>query len=190
VAGLATAATIAAAAPASAARLFTPDGTGDNYATRDGVIFTEAGSRTNTDVIASAVRHTRDRINASVGYDDLVRSTDVVVTPVRVHASNGKTYLLKVKAGPGDRDGTASLLRYTGHGAQTARVACSDVRHVISYADNLVAVNVPRSCLGYPSWIEYGGTVRAVDESGTVFTDTLLDGGPVNDLYSERIKRG
>lgn len=190
VAGVATLATLAAVAPASAARLHTPDGTGDTYEKGDGAIFSEAGSRTNTDVVGSAVRHTLDRVNASVRYVDLVRNDDRIVTPVRVHASNGKTYLLRVTAGPGDRDGTARLVRYTGNGAETVRVACSGVRYSISYADDLVAMNVPRSCLGNPSWVEYGGTVRTVDAEGTVFTDALLSGDAVNDLYSERIKRG
>jgi hypothetical protein len=180
----------AAAAPASAARVLTPDSSGDTWSRGTDGVFSEAGSRVNTDVVASAVRHTMQRVNASVRYDDLVRSTDHVVTPVRVHASNGRTYLLRVTAGPGDRDGTARLVRYTGTGAQTARVACSGLRHSISYADDLVAVNVPRSCLGNPAWVQYGGTVRTVDGSGSVFTDTLLDSGPVNDLYSARIQRG
>src|SRR5690349_14164013 len=100
--GLATIATLAAVGPASAARLHTPDGTGDTYEKVAPATFEEAGSRTNTDVVGSSVRHTLDRVNSSVRYSDLVRNDDRIVTPVRIHASNGKTFLMRVTAGPGD----------------------------------------------------------------------------------------
>ena len=181
---------LASTAPANAARLLTPDAAGDAWVKGADGVFSEAGSRANTDVVASAVRHTDRFVNASVRYDDLVRDGDRIVTPVRLHASNGTTYLLRVTTQAGDRDGTARLLRYTGQGAQTARVACDGLQHSVSYADDLVAVSVPRSCLGRPAWVRYGGTVRTVDSEGTVFTDALLSGDPVNDLYSARIARG
>lgn len=187
---IATIATVTATGPASAARLHTPDEAGDTYERVAPLTFEPAGSRTNTDVVGSSVRHTLGRVNSSVRYSDLVRNDDRIVTPVRIHASNGKTYLMRVTAGPGDRDGTARLVRYTGRGFETVRVACKDVRFSISYADDLVAMNVPRSCLGHPSWVEYGGTVKAVDAEDTVFTDALLSADPGNDLYSERIERG
>ena len=190
VVALAVLAPLAATAPANAARLLTPDAAGDAWSLGDDGVFREAGSRANTDVVASAVRHTDRRVNASVRYDDLVRDGDRIVTPVRVRASNGTTYLLRVTAEAGDRDGTARLLRYTGQGARTVRVACEGLQHSVSYADDLVAVSVPRGCLGRPAWVRYGGTVRAVDSEGAVFTDALLSGDPANDLFSARIDRG
>ncbi len=190
IASLAVLAAVASTAPAGAARLLTPDAVGDAWSRGSDGVFTEAGSRSNTDVVASAVRHTDRRVNASVRYDDLVRNGDRVVTPVRVLASNGTTYLLRVTAEAGDRDGTGRLLRYTGKGAQTVGVPCEGLQHSVSYAEDLVAVSVPRSCLGGPAWVRYGGTVRAVDPDGTVFTDALLSGDPVNDLFSARIARG
>ncbi len=179
-----------AAAPASAARLVTHDGTGDVYEKGDGEVYAEVGTRTNADVVGSALRHTDRRVHASVRYADLVAGDDRVITPVRVHASTGKTYVLRVSAGPGEREGTARLLRYTGTGARTVRVACPGLQHSVSYADDLVSVSVPRGCLGSPAWVRYGGTVRTVDASGAVFTDALLGGDAVDDLYSGRIRRG
>jgi hypothetical protein len=190
IASLAAVAAVASTAPAGAARLLAPDASGDVWVKGSDGVFSEAGSRANTDVVASAVRHTDRRVNASVRYDDLVRDGDRVVTPVRLRASNGTTFLLRVTAEAGDRDGTARVLRYTGKGAQTVQVACEGLQHSVSYADDLVAVSVPRSCLGGPTWVRYGGTVRAVDDEGTVFTDALLSGDPVNDLFSARIARG
>ena len=176
--------------PASAARILTADSTGDVWSRSADGVLSEAGSRISTDVVASAVRNTDRRVHASVRYDDLAATSDRVVTPVRIQASTGRTYLLRVTAGPGDRDGTGRLVRYTGRGAETVRVACEGLRHSVSYAEDLVAVSVPRRCLGKPTWVRYGGTVRTVDQEGTVFTDALLSRDPVNDLYSARIPRG
>ena len=184
------AALLLAAAPASAARLATADDSGDVYSKGQDGVFTEIGTRTNTDVVGSAVRHTDRRVRASARYTDLARTGDRVVLPVRLHASTGRTYLLRVTAGPDDRDGTATLRRYTGTGAQTVGVACSGIEHSVSYDDDLIGVSVPRGCLGNPTWVRYGGTARTVDAEGTVFTDALLSGDPVNDLYSARIRRG
>ena len=178
------------AAPASAARVHTADETGDVYSKDAEGAWSSVGTRTNVDVVSSAVRHGDSRVRGAVTYDDLVEDDDRIVVPVRLHVSTGETFLMRVVAGSEDRDGTATLLRYTGTGADVERVACQGMDHSVSYADERVVVSAPRACLGRPTWVRYGGTVRTVDSEGLTFTDALLSADPVNDLYSERIRRG
>jgi hypothetical protein len=176
------------AAPASAERLHTPDATGDVWTRGSDGVWSQATPRPNSDVVGSSVRHTDTRVNASVRYDDLQRTDSRTVLPLRLRTSAGQTFLLRFAFGPGDRDGTATLLR-DGR-TSTTRVACEGLQHSVRYDDDLVGLSVPRRCVGRPAWVRYGGVARDVGADGGVLTDALLSGDPVNDLYSIRIARG
>ena len=188
-AGLALLLTSLTAAPASAARLHTPDATGDDVWTRGADdVWSQATPRPNSDIAGSSVRHTDTRVNASARYAELEQTDSRTVLPLRLRTSAGQTFLLRLVFGPGDRDGTATLLRDSR--TSVTRVACEGLQHSVRYDDDLVGLSVPRRCLGRPAWVRYGGVARDVGADGSVLTDALLSGDPVNDLYSTRIARG
>ncbi len=177
-----------AAAPASAARLRTSDAAGDVWVRGDDGVFAEAGSIADVDVLGSAVRHTSTHVHGSARYATLERGEGRFVLPVRLRTSAGRYYEVRIVATPDSSGGTLVLRRGTPSGP--VRVACSGTDHLIDYDEEITAFSVPRRCLGNPSWVRYGGVARLVDGDGTVYTDALLSGDPVNDLWSTRIPRG
>ena len=179
---------LSTAAPASAARLRTSDGAADVWTRGEDGVWSEAGSVDNVDVLGSAVRHTTTHVHGSARYATLERGEDRFVLPVQLHTSNGAYYQVRIVATAEDPGGTLTLRRGTESGPK--RVACEGMDFLIDYDEEITAFSVPRRCLGRPAWVRYGGNARLVDGDGTVFSDALLSGDPVNDLWSPRIKRG
>jgi hypothetical protein len=188
VAGLALVAVAAAAVPAQAARLRTSDPAADVWQRGDDGVWSEAGSVTNVDVLGSAVRHTSTFVHGSARYATLERGEDRFVLPVRLRTSAGVSYEVRIVATEERNGGTLTLIRGTADGP--VRVPCRGTDHLIDYDEEITAFSVPRRCLGNPTWVRYGGVARLVTADGTVYTDALLSGDPVNDLWSPRIKRG
>ena len=188
-AAVATAALLTAS-PATAQLRATSDDTGDVWMLDEHNIYSpvEAG-RVNVDVVRSTVRHSDRRVKAWVRYDDLVRNTDTATSAVRLRTSAKRTYLLQLTTGPGNRRGTVVFGRYTSDGF--VDVDCKSIRKAVRYGKNRLVVSVGRACLKRPRWVRYGGEAVAIEEGpGTTYTDALLGGDPVNDLFSRRIRRG
>ncbi len=178
------------ASPAAAKVRTTADQTGDVWMVNDDGSYSQVeDGRINVDVLRSRVRHTDRRVKAVVRYDDLVRNTDDTTAGVRLRTSKGQTYLMQLTAGPGNRTGTVVFGRYTDDGF--VDVACKSIRKAVQYRKDRLVVSVRRACLGRPRWVRYGGQAVAIEEGpGATYTDALLSGDPVNDLFSRRIRRG
>jgi hypothetical protein len=189
-AAVAATAALLTASPAVAQVRTTADQTGDVWLAEDDGSYSQVEEgRTNVEVLRSRVRHTDHRVTAVVRYDDLVRNTDTTTAGVRLRTSGKETYLLQLSAGPGNRAGTVVFGRYSDDGF--VDVACGSVREAVQYKKDRLVVSVGRACLGKPRWVRYGGGVSATEEGpGASYTDALLSGDPVNDLFSPRIKRG
>ncbi|HYO39746.1 MAG TPA: hypothetical protein VER39_08825 [Nocardioidaceae bacterium] len=142
----------------------------------------------NVDVVRSTVRHSARRVTASSRYGDLVRNQDTATVSFRILTSGNRTYLLQLSAGPGNRKGRVVFERYAG--STLVPVRCAGVRRSVQYVRNRLVVSVPRRCLKRPKWVSYTGEATAIEEGpGAAYTDALLSGDPVNDLFSPRIRR-
>jgi hypothetical protein len=168
----------------------TADGTGDVWSVNDdGTYSAVEDGRVNVDVVGSTVRHRDRRVRATVRYDDLVRNTDTATAVVRLRTSGGRTYLLQLSTGPGNRSGTVVFGRFTDDGFED--VDCGSIRERVRFGKDRMVVSLGRACLGRPRWVRYGGEAVALEEGpGASYTDALLSGDPVNDLFSKRIRRG
>jgi hypothetical protein len=59
-----------------------------------------------------------------------------------------RSFVAFVTIGPGDRGGTHTLMQTDG-----TPVTCTGMRHSVSYADDRIALRIPRACLERPAWV-------------------------------------
>lgn len=139
-----------AAGPAAAERLTVADRRGDVLKVEEGATSGEPAPGSTFDVWRSTFAHTADRVVARVRFDDLRPTGKRLRVWVNLQDGRGRTHYVGVEGVPGDRSGTAWLMGNRGQD-----LSCR-VRHRIDYADDVVRVSLPRTCVGSPRVLRFG----------------------------------
>jgi hypothetical protein len=138
------------AGPAAAERVTVADRRGDVLKVEEGATSGEPAPGSTFDVWRSTFAHTPERVVARVRFDDLRPTGKRLRVWVNLRDGRGRTHHVGVEAVPGDRSGTAWLM-----GDRGRDLPCR-VRHRIDYADDVVRVSLPRTCLGSPRVLRFG----------------------------------
>jgi hypothetical protein len=156
-------------AAAQAEVLVTPDASGDVV----GVLIYSDGTRTpypeteDGDIVRTRVAHRDDRVRIRIEYRDLLRKghrDDFV----RIRTDEGLKRDIIVESGPRNPRGRATMYR----GLWSFKC---QVDHRKSFRDSVLVIDVPRSCLGNPSWVRFRAVTASTCCSGEqTFYDAAL----------------
>jgi hypothetical protein len=175
------------------------DGAGDVWEntydpTTDSDVWTATESAYNTDVVSTVIRHNARRVNILVTYNDLQKQPDVSISSVvTLRFNEGPRRSVFVDAWPGAWKGSSSVFKLN---AKTggAPVSCDGLSHVIDFTANTVAMSVPRSCLGSPTWLEANVVTRSSGNLDQEVQRNLFDNGQssghTDGGWSTRLRRG
>jgi hypothetical protein len=189
--------TLAGASPASAAHWTHEDAVGDvqsQTATFDegtgeiqeGEPIT-APDNTDTDITRVKVNHRTHRVVLQTTLRDVTAKSGFAVYDLRT--DTGKYSVLQ-RLGKDKSFPAFSFSRANGD-----RVRCPEVERSVDRADNRATVELPRRCLGRPSWVRVGAGVAKLDLTETSFTvlaDDALEDAVISDelVLSPRVRRG
>lgn len=132
----------------SPSRVVLRDGTGDVWKVNVRTsAWRKVGELPAADVTRAVVRHRSDTVVVRVRFVDLRRTgRQTYWTGIETPRDTFYTELVSRR---GARAGQLTLF----DGPAGARLPCAQLAHRIDYAADLVAVRVPRSCLGTPRWV-------------------------------------
>lgn len=196
---LATAVLTAVLAPtgvASAGTITVDDGTGDvwediyNQETQTQE-YAEAGSQFNVDVVSTVVRHTQYKVIIETSYADLKKQQVTFGTFNRLRFADGPRIVAAVDTFNAWRG--ASLLAKDGSGEP---IKCGNLTHEIDYEANTVVLNIPRTCLGNPGWVEVNSFTAGNEEDPEAsagyrnYLDNALRAGPNDGGWTARVRKG
>jgi hypothetical protein len=128
--------------------------------------FTPAPDATEPDVLSLKVVHGLRQVTATMQLADLSKTSDLNEYGLELRTNDRRTYIADLMASPKHWNGRATF------SAARGSASCKQMTHSIDYAANRVTIDVPRSCLGRPRWVQ--AAALAVDE--TVTTTTSPDG--------------
>jgi hypothetical protein len=137
------------------------------------------------DVTRAFVTHATSAVRIRMRFADLRR---VAVQFYQVQIGTPKNaYFIAVTSAPGARRG-----RHTFDGG---RGTCRRMTHRIDYANNIVSMRIPRSCLGRPRWVVVGLTnalliERPNGEDEKVYLDNPHNHESFSDEVTRRLYRG
>jgi hypothetical protein len=176
---------VATALPAQAARVSLSDPAGDTWTASDPA--EPAASARNTDLRRTTIVHGAKRVTIRSRYADLVqpRKGETISLAVRLRSDEGPKRNAFVFVTPKAPYGRHRLLVERND----QRVPCPGMRHRVSYARDLMTVAIPRSCLGYPRWVQL--MVVAVDlqgDDGTI--DDAASTASEPSSWTRRLRRG
>lgn len=140
----------------------------------------------NGDVVRTVFRHSGRRVGVRVKYADLAREGEGRADLLVLRTNEGVRRDVVVFSGPGVWRGEATMFRPNGR-----EVSCP-IRHRVDYADEVLALSFPRSCLSRPRWVRTGvGSLTFVGEMS--YVDDAQRRGPVGEsdlTMSPRVRRG
>jgi hypothetical protein len=169
---------MAPAAAAEARSITNIDQRGDVFSFDESENPTPEPGIVNGDILKTRLSHGINRVRVKVRFADLKRKGAFRGEYVRIRTNAGVRGSVSLYAGPGDWQGFAQLNRNDG-----THFGCS-IGHSISYADNIVRLSVPRSCLDNPRWVRLGvGSFWYSADGSRVFADDALLDGKVHANY-------
>lgn len=174
------------ATPAFAARVVVHDGRGDVWKVEEGG--TEgipAPRATIGDFVRTNFVHTNTRIRVKAKFVQLERTGRRLVLWVDMRDQDGKKTIAGVRAGRGNRDGSALLLTNRGRD-----IDCN-IRHSIDYKENTVRVGFPRQCIDSPRYLRF----RAMSEHirrdwAYAYLDNPHNNQAFSSNWSQKVRRG
>jgi hypothetical protein len=138
------------AAPAAAASLTVRDATGDMWILEEGSDDPDPAPHARiADIVRTTYRHTQDRVVVRARFVELAPVGRRFTLWVGLLDQDGRETTVGVRATRRDRDGRTILM-----GARGREIECA-VRHRIDYRDDVVRIEVPRSCLGDPARLRF-----------------------------------
>lgn len=181
-------------APATAAddepptRVVLRDGAGDvwkvNMRTSH---WTLVGDLPPADVTRAVVSHRTHAVVVRARYDDLRRiGTQRYFTGM---ATRRGDFFVEVASRPGSRAGRHTLY----DGVAGDRLACKQMSHDIDYANDVVRLRVPRSCLDRPRWVRANvGNIFVTGERPhrRFYADNPHNDEPYSNFGTRRLFRG
>jgi hypothetical protein len=163
------------------------DGTGDVWRMTLGSA--DKVRRPAADVKRAVVRHVPATVRVRMRFADLRRAGSQSYQ-VTYRTPGGGYYLAVLESLPGARSGRSSLWGMESE----RRLRCPELRHRIDYARDLVALSVPRSCLGDPSWVRVNMTnllapLEDPTGDGRIFVDNPHNHRPWSEAFTPRLYR-
>jgi hypothetical protein len=127
-------------------------------------------TRANVDLVRASVTHAPRLVRVRLTYDELVRGTDFRIAGVVLRTPARERFVLHWGAFPGKPRGDVELYGLTGDDPQRR---CRGLSGAPDYARDVVTVEVPRSCLGRPRWVEFValGEAFGTGESDDMYGD-------------------
>ncbi len=186
-AAIASIAVLTTALPAHAEKLALKDATGDVWEADQDTI-SRSDERINIDLKKSTLTHSESSLDLDAKYADLRRNAKgrfALTLEIRDNESD-YTYGL-VLARSGKPQGRASLSDDTGE-----RVRCPDLDHKLSYGKESIALSIPRTCLGEPTWVRarIGAARIKKADAETVYFDDASSTRAFTRRWTERITVG
>jgi len=186
-------AVLAPAAAASARSLTIDDSTADTWENvynpdTQSDDWLAAGSKLNTDITKTVVKHSANKITITATFDDLKAKDAGYGLVDRLRFDHGPKVVANVDAN-GKWKGQAAL--YTNHSGQ--QIDCAGLTHAIDYTANTVEISIPRSCVGKPTWVEVAEfSVSNVSDDTT--THSYIDDAGTDShgfgTWSDKVRRG
>jgi hypothetical protein len=169
-------------------RVVLRDGTGDvwkvNMRTSH---WTFVGDLPPADVTRAVVSHRTHAVVVRARYDDLRRiGVQKYWTGI---ATRRGDYFVEVVSRPGSRAGRHTLY----DGPAGSKLACGRLSHDIDYAEDVVRVRVPRSCLDRPRWVRVNiGNLLVTGQKPNrkFYADNPHNHDPYSNFATRRLFRG
>lgn len=186
-------AVLAPAAAASAHSLTIDDSTADTWEnvynpdTQSDDWFA-AGSKLNTDITRTVVKHSANRITITATFADLKAKDARYGLVDRLRFDHGPKVVADVDAN-GKWKGQAYL--FTDHSGE--QITCAGLTHAIDYSADTVEVSIPRACVGKPKWVEVAefSVSNVSDDAGShSYIDDAASDGHRFGTWSDKVRRG
>jgi hypothetical protein len=149
--------------PAHAAKVTVRDSRGDVYVTKPEFDFERLGeTRPNVDIVRASVSHASRKVRVRVEYVDLVRDEDIRVAGLSLKTSKRARYLLQWAAFERRNRGEVYLVR----APKFKDVRCHGMKFAPDYDANMLAIDIPRKCVGRPHWLQFHAEALSFSRAG------------------------
>jgi hypothetical protein len=141
----------------------------------------------NSDVLRTTFRHEDRRISVRAKLTELSRSGQASLHGISLVTNEKVRRDVTIYATKNMWRGQAEMSRPNG-----TPVAC-DIAHKIDYANNVVTLSFPRSCVSDPRWVRVGFASVWMKSNMRAFGDDAQLSGRINDRglkLSDRLRRG
>lgn len=149
-----------------------------------GTTYTPAGSVPNVDVLATRVRHVRQKVVIHASYAELRRDADRFYLTEGLRVPGGREWVVQVNT-LADLRGTSAW-----YGVTQPAEPCEGLTHRIDYAEDRVRLTIPRRCLGGPRWIRVSGLAEAPAPGGLEYADNAQTDQAEFGGWSPKVRRG
>jgi hypothetical protein len=172
---------VSVSAPALADSATIRDPKGDVYLSNDGPAssYKPVGSKPNTDLLRTRVKHTRTSVRLTIRYQNLARDASKFISyDAELRVPGGEIFHGLVVVDPGLASGYVNVT----DADYVVDEACTAGRVQVRPAEGRVLVRIPRSCLGDPRWVRFGGTALSIatgKKDKTYLDNALPTGGGV-----------
>jgi hypothetical protein len=121
-------------------------------------------------------------VGIRLAYDELKRTTGYRIDLITVVTNDSVVRRIEILSGPGFYTGTVDVTRANGD-----RVSCR-VTHSVDYGANVLAVHVPRPCLGQPRSVRVGVITASLTSSfRLLFVDDALRDHTASLLFTPKL---
>jgi hypothetical protein len=107
---------------------------------------TLVGEKPTVDISTARIGHRSHQVRVRLSLVDLRKRPTPQTVQVEIRTPD--RFVAFLTMGPGQRAGTHRLMRDGYHPA-----TCGGLTHLVSYADDVVALRIPRGCLDQPSFV-------------------------------------
>lgn len=187
-------AVLAPAGAASAKTITVEDGSGDAWQdvynpetnSQEDV---EAGAKLNVDVLKTVIKHTDHKLILKTSYSELKKQDVTFMIRHQLRFSDGPKIGAAVDTFGGWK-GTGALFK----NRSGAPIKCANLSQEIDYAANTIELNIPRTCLGGPSWVQvnsfaYGSEAGQEEGESRQFHDNALRAGSGYGGWTEKVRK-
>lgn len=151
----------------------------------------DSGSYDNIDVDRVVVSHSDRRIEIKVKYAALKKTGPNFYAFGILRFDEGKSWMLGVDTADGP-DGWDTHGFAMPHGAQSGRgdAPCEGVKGSVNFADDVMIVSAPRSCMGNPRWVKAHVSSGGYNLNGRSWYDNAHNEGHGDSGSTDRIRKG
>jgi hypothetical protein len=172
---------VSVAAPAVADSTTLTDPQGDVYLSQDGPPsgYEPAGSVVNTDLLRTKVKHGKSAVRLALRYQRLARNRSAFISyDAELRVPGGDIFHGLVVVDPSL---SSAYVNVTDEDYVTDE-DCTTGRVRVRPDVDRVLVRIPRSCLGDPAWVRFGGTALSIapgKKQKSYLDNALSTGGTV-----------